>query len=651
MPTTHRWRIEIVAEQPTALAGEHAAPAMYHERHARFAALRDRYGRSSSRNGNVSVALIGAALLLAGIGLWRDEMLWMAGAGALLFGFVISYGLHGRVDRQHRRYAELAAINAEGLQRIDRDWAALPLRQPPGAPSDHPYAADLDLLGHASLQHLLNTPSTPVGLRTLQDWLLQPATPQAAQERQPAVAELAARIELREEIALRGRLLVGAQHRYERFLSWAESEPWLLRRSWLLWLSRGLTLANLSMIVAAAAGAPVGPALAATLAASFALSLATARPVNAILDEVAVRQSVFEGYSQLFALLADEPFGTPGLRKLQARLSAGGRRADRLMRRLSLIMSLADLRGWMFFIVVQTVTLWSLHVLWLLERWQRDAGKEARGWLETLGELEALEALAALRFENPEWAFPELADARRDAKEGADRIGAESRSPADLVLAADDLGHPLLPDTTRVGNDVTVGPPGTFLLVTGSNMSGKSTLLRAIGVNTALAQIGAPVCAARMRLPPVQLATSMRVRDSLEQGVSYFMAELLQLKRVVEAARAARESGERTVLFLLDEILHGTNTGERQVAARRVIIHLLEQGAIGAVSTHDLTLADAPDLTAAAVPVHFTETFTRGANGPAMRFDYRLRPGLATSSNALKLVELVGLLPDTAGES
>jgi DNA mismatch repair ATPase MutS len=180
-------------------------------------------------------------------------------------------------------------------------------------------------------------------------------------------------------------------------------------------------------------------------------------------------------------------------------------------------------------------------------------------------------------------------------------------------------------------------------------MSGKSTLLRALGVNLVLAGAGGPVCAASMRCPPVTLWTSMRVQDSLARGVSYFMAELERLKAVVDAARATRAAGDRTFFYLLDEILQGTNTAERQIAARRIVLHLVGQGALGAVSTHDLTLAAAPDVAAAAVPIHFTETITSDPDSPRMSFDYCIRPGIATSTNALKLMEIVGLDVGDAG--
>jgi DNA mismatch repair ATPase MutS len=217
---------------------------------------------------------------------------------------------------------------------------------------------------------------------------------------------------------------------------------------------------------------------------------------------------------------------------------------------------------------------------------------------------------------------------------------------APLLVSARALGHPLIRDDVRVANDVEVGPPGSVLLVTGSNMSGKSTLLRAIGVNVVLAQAGSVVCAQEMTLPPLDLRTSVHVHDSLEQGLSYFMAALARLKAIVEAARAARGRGE-TVLYLLDEILQGTNSAERQVAVRAIVAELLALEAIGAITTHDLGLADTPSLASRARPVHFTEHVEPDETGAArMTFDYRLRPGLATSTNALRLMQLLGLTID-----
>jgi DNA mismatch repair ATPase MutS len=295
-----------------------------------------------------------------------------------------------------------------------------------------------------------------------------------------------------------------------------------------------------------------------------------------------------------------------------------------MLRRLGRAAGLAVPPSSMLYVPLQALLLWDVHVLAALERWKREGGQEARRWLQSLGELEALSALAGLRHDNPDWIFP-VVDAHADS------------------YRATNLGHPLLRDDVRVGNDVTIGPPGSFLFVTGSNMSGKSTLLRAIGVNGVLALAGGPVCARTLAMPPVQLWTSVRVQDSLERGVSFFLAELQRLKLVVDAATAARESGGPRVLYLLDEILQGTNTAERSVAARRIIGYLVDQGAIGAVSTHDLALADDPRLAAAANAVHFTDTIGEGPDAPPMAFDYHLRTGVATTTNALRLMRLIGL--------
>jgi energy-coupling factor transporter ATP-binding protein EcfA2 len=211
----------------------------------------------------------------------------------------------------------------------------------------------------------------------------------------------------------------------------------------------------------------------------------------------------------------------------------------------------------MLHVVLQAVLLWDVHVAAAVERWRRDAGRHVRGWFAALGETEALAALATLAHDNPAWVLPTVTD---DA----------------AVLEAAALGHPLLAEAARVANDVRVGPPGTVLLVTGSNMSGKSTLLRAIGLNAVLAQAGGPVCATRLSTPRLAVMTSVVVHDALAEETSLFLAELRRVKRIVDAARAATATpGAPTVLYLLDEVLHGTNSAERRVATRAVLSHLL----------------------------------------------------------------------------
>ncbi|MEL6111059.1 MAG: MutS family DNA mismatch repair protein, partial [Planctomycetota bacterium] len=278
--------------------------------------------------------------------------------------------------------------------------------------------------------------------------------------------------------------------------------------------------------------------------------------------------------------------------------------------------------------------LWDVRVLRRLEQWQEQYGDAAPGWFEALGELEALLSLAALRDENPDWVFPEWADNES------------------TVLSATRIGHPLLTDGARVCNDVCIGPTGSVLLVTGSNMSGKSTMLRSVGLNVSLAGSGAPVCAARLVLPSLELATSIRVRDNLAEGVSFYMAELQRLKGAVQHAASLAENPDRKCLYLLDEILQGTNSRERLIAVARVLERLLELGAIGAISTHDLELASEPSLAAVSEVVHFRETIeSDGDGGEKMTFDYRMREGVSPTTNALRLLEIVGICEDSDGKA
>jgi energy-coupling factor transporter ATP-binding protein EcfA2 len=416
----------------------------------------------------------------------------------------------------------------------------------------------------------------------------------------------------------------------EPFLAWAEGEPWLLRRPVLLGAARLLPVLAFAAIGAALFGAlPWGLGLLPALA-NLALSRGLGKRFDSAFDAVAAGERDILAYSAVLRLAAEAGLEGGRAGEIAAALTPQGTPAWRLMVSLRRRIEIADARHGSFHVIPQALLLWDFHALWLLERWQAACGRRVRGWLAALGELEALAALAALAHDQPGWTFPEVA------------------ADAPPVLVARDLGHPLLADAARVGNDVEVGPPGTFLLVTGSNMSGKSTLLRALGTNVVLAQAGGPVCAAALRLPPLRLATSIRVEDSLADGVSRFMAEVLRIRDVVDAARrggSGGEGGERPLLlYLIDEALAGTNSRERQAAVRRVLGHLLASPAIGCITTHDLELAETEELRPGCHAVHFRETVhAEPVDGRMMTFDYRLRPGLATTSNALALLDLVGL--------
>jgi len=321
--------------------------------------------------------------------------------------------------------------------------------------------------------------------------------------------------------------------------------------------------------------------------------------------------------------LEREAFESTRLRELRGSLEREGRPASAAIAHLH---RLSEMHAWQhnqFFAPIGAALLWGTHIAFAIEGWRRHYGAAVGGWLATVGEFEALSSLSAYRYEHPADVFPEIVE------------------PTPARFESEALGHPLLPAARMIRNDVGLGSGTDLLVVSGSNMSGKSTLLRAIGLNIVLAEAGAPVCAASFSMPPSSLYTSIRVQDSLELGLSYFMAALARLKAIVDAAER-RPDRDRVLVYLLDEVLQGTNSIERGIAVRAVARHLLEAGAIGAMTTHDLALADEEPLASAAALVHFTEHVE--PNG-TMSFDYRLRPGLATSRNALRLMQLIGIDP------
>ncbi len=607
----------------------------YRDRAAAFAAEERRLARISFRfsvgRGALFLGFAGTlVMILVRASLAADARFWLL-AGAWIVVFLLVLPWHERIVRRQRRAAALRELNEEALRRLDRDWDNLPIPQVPEALAQDHRARDLDLFGRASLLQLLGTAHAPAGRLRLAGWLLQPAAPAEIALRQEAVGELAPEVDFRQQVEVRTRPMESAPPDVEPFLQWAEGTPWLLPRTGLVWLTRILPPITVALVLAAfLTSFPASPAWLA-IAVNFFLMYRFGERLEGAFNRIEARERELRTYAESMEMAVSRTFTAPALRRIGETLASGGRPAHAWMDLLDSRIGFADARrNPILRLPIELLFLWDFHALWLLERWQQAVGKQARGWLEALGELEALSGLAGLRHDNPGWAFPTVAP-------GEDRYAARA------------LGHPLIPEDRRVPNDVEVGPAGTFLLVTGSNMSGKSTLLRAIGVNAVLAQAGGAVCAEALRMPPVELATSILVEDSLAGGVSFFMAELLRIRAVVEAADRSRAEGH-VLLYLLDEILRGTNSSERQVAVRRVLLHLLQSGAIGAVSTHDLQVAEIPELRAAGRPVHFRETLHPGQE-PAMTFDYRMHPGVATTTNALKLMELVGLAPDDADRS
>jgi hypothetical protein len=529
---------------------------------------------------------------------------------------------HAALRRRRDRLHGLVRANDAALARLALEWDEMPAAPDAGVPRTHPYACDLDVVGNASLVRRISTPTLLTGWHTLHAWLLAPATASTIRDRQDAVRELADALDLRQAVEAAGRQLESDIPDPEPFLRWSSAPAWLLARPWLWLLAIASPAALVVLALLGVFGAIAGPWWLAPITVNVILFQVHGRRIAASVAEATPLQNAIAGYAEVFRLIGGSAPESATLRDIGATLGNDAHGATVRMRRFARIASLVVPRGSIIWAPLQMALLWDVHVLHALERWRAATGPHTRAWFERAGEWEALAALAVLAHDGAGWSFPDV-------------------GPAHDALGADALAHPLIHHREAVANDVAVGPRGTFLFVTGSNMSGKSTLLRAVGLNAVLALAGGPVAATRMSLPEVDVWTCMRVEDSLARGVSLFMAELQRLKAVVDAA-VAGAPGERPVVYLLDEILQGTNTAERQIASRGVLGLLARTSAIGGVSSHDLSLVEGSDLTASAVAVHFAETFTRGPAGPDMSFDYRLRPGLATSTNALALMELLG---------
>ena len=284
-------------------------------------------------------------------------------------------------------------------------------------------------------------------------------------------------------------------------------------------------------------------------------------------------------------------------------------------------MELLDSREHMLVRMLEPFTLWTTHLAFAVENWRRHSGPAARRWLTATGEIEALCSLASHAFEHPNDPFPEFTP--------------EAPGDAAPCLEAEAIGHPLIPEDRVVCNDIRIGSDLRVLVVSGSNMSGKSTLLRTLGINAVLAQAGAPVRAKRLRMSPLAVGASIRITDSLQGGVSRFYAEILRLRQILDLT-----AGQLPVLFLIDEFLHGTNSHDRRIGAEALVRGLIDRGAIGLITTHDLALAEiAHTLVDRAANVHFEDQIENGQ----IRFDYVMRPGVVRKSNAIELMRSVGL--------
>lgn len=608
-------------ESPPTIDPDHdgtAAPrAEYQRRRDARRAVADRLERRSARIADARLGAFVAGLAVTAASLWGGwfSPWWVVVPVAGLFGLVIASDAVGRRERRARRQQ---LFYEAGLDRLEDRWAGKGDAGERFAKADHPFDADLDLFGAGSLFERLCTARTGAGKATLAHWLLEPAGPEEVRGRQGAVEELRGRLDLREDIALLGDDVESGLHP-AALIAWGEG-PSALSGKGLPIAASALGVANVATLVGWAFldfnGFPFLVAVAATLGFHRLVQGRLARATSAI-DERAAELRVL---ADLLARIEREPFDAPRLRAIRDAMASGGEEPSRRIARLAGYATLLEFRRNQFFAPIAFLVLWQVHLSIAIERWRRRSGALIVAWLDAVGQFEALCALSSYAFESPADPFPDLTT--------------EGGGP---LFEATALGHPLIARDQCVRNDVAIGGPDRprVLLVSGSNMSGKSTLLRSIGVNAVLAMAGAPVRAGALTLSPLKVGATLRVQDSLQAGRSRFYAEITRLRQLVDLAATPPP-----LLFLIDEVLHGTNSHDRRLGAEGVVRGLLDRGAIGLVTTHDLALAEVVDaLGPIAANVHFEDQMDDGE----LRFDYVMRPGVVRKSNALALMRAVGL--------
>jgi len=573
---------------------------------------RHRYARLNHALGNWRlIVFFGGVLLIwltfvpRWIPLWLLPFPWI--------GFIALLFRHERVIEQHRRLTRAVTFYERGVERLEDRWAGHGTHGARFLNPAHPYAIDLDLFGPGSLFERLCLARTAAGEERLADWLQAPADPETIRLRQEAIADLCPRLDLREEMTLLGEQ-VRSGIDPKTLTAWGE-EPVRLPSPALRACAVALAAGNLLAALAWALG--YGPlSLLLSLTLTGVLGISQKPLVRKVIHGMEKPIKDLALLSVLLERIEQERFEAPLLRELHAALAVDGKFPSDQIKRLQKLLDYLDYQRNIYFTPIALLLLWTLQCAFAIEAWRAQNGVRLGVWLECIGRFEALSSLAGYAYENPESAFPEFL----------------SGAPC---FESEGLGHPLLPAGQVMRNDVRLGGATRLFIVSGSNMSGKSTLLRTIGVNVVLAQAGAPVCARTLRLTPLHLGASIRTQDSLQAGISRFYAEILRLRQIVDIAR-----DDPPLLFLLDEILHGTNSHDRRIGAEAVVRTLVGRDAIGLMTTHDLALARiAEDPALAACNVHFQDHLQEGK----MTFDYLLRPGVVERSNAIELMRAVGL--------
>ncbi|HWQ31848.1 MAG TPA: DNA mismatch repair protein MutS [Blastocatellia bacterium] len=556
----------------------------------------------------IALLVIGAVILWEGLS-GRMALLWWLIPVALISLALLIW--HQRIFAQQRLSERAVLFYERSLARLDHRWSGATGER--FRPEQHPYADDIDIFGKGSLFELLCTARTRGGEETLARWLLAPATIDEVRARQQAVAELRGNLDLRKDLALIGET-VEQGISPERLIAWGTAPP-VLESSALRVTAAVMATLTFTALCLWFAGYGLLPFFSmALIQMTFALFLR--ERVRRVVLSISRPGRDLDVLAQVLERLEREQFTAPLLVRLREELETNHQSPSRQIARLDRLIAWLDARLNQFFAPLAGIVMWATQFAFALEAWRRRSGPLISRWIAAVGEMEALCALAGYAYEHPRDPFPELIE-------------------TGVCFDGTALGHPLIPEERCVRTDLRLDESLRLLVVSGSNMSGKSTLLRTVGVNAVLALAGAPVRAERLRISPLALGASIHIQDNLQAGASLFYAEITRLRQLMEMAK-----GSPPLLFIIDEILHGTNSHDRRIGAEAILKGLVARGAVGLVTTHDLALTNVADeLAPRAANVHFEDHLEDGK----MKFDYILRPGIVRKSNAIELMRSVGL--------
>lgn len=527
----------------------------------------------------------------------------------VLFGAIINK--HNNLKARRNKKRKLAAINREEILRFNNDFKEFE-EGLEFVEKNHPYAKDMDVFGRNSLYQLLNRTNTPSGAKMLANWLKQKGSHKLILDRQLGVKELADKIDWRQNFQASGVSEKGDQQ-FANLLEWIDEPNKLESQSvikGLAYVLPALTLASLLLNIFA--GASIYYLVVLGIVSGVVLRKYTAY-VTDITEKTHQGYITLKAYASLIVIIENSKFQSVYLKDCQSAFIDRDLSASRTIKSLQHILTFLNARANWFYIFFNFFFLFDIHLLLRAENWKDKLRGDVKTWFDNIGKLEAINSLSGFAYAHEKFAYPSI-----------------SNDP--FELQAESLGHPLIKQDERVSNDFEIHGEGHIALITGSNMSGKSTFLRTIGVNMILAYIGAPVCAQSMILSHMQLFTSMRTEDNLEEHISSFYAELKRIKQLLQLI----DSGE-PVLFMLDEILKGTNSQDRHAGAEALIRQLSKAKAMGFVSTHDLALGQMSE--------DYIDNFSFNSEikDDKIIFNYKLTEGLCQSFNASKLMEQIGI--------